>query len=94
MIITASINLSKIDKTKLTKDKNGNLWLNMDIFVSDTPDRYGNDVSIAYRQTKEERELKEKRGYIGNGKIVYGKIPRTQQSLINNDNNTDDGLPF
>lgn len=96
-IISSSINLSKIDKSKLVKDKNGNLWLNMDIFISDTADKYGNDVSLCYRQSKEERERKDKKVYIGNGKTVYGKLPSNQQKAIERDNetlNTSDDLPF
>lgn len=97
MILTASINLSKIDKSKLAKGKNGNLWLNFDIFVSDSPDRLGNDAALAYRQTREERESRQKRIYIGNGKVVHGKIPDYLQKAIAKDNdilNVADDLPF
>lgn len=62
-LILASINLSKIDRTKVQTDKNGNEWLQMSILLHDQPDQYGNDCAIAERGKKDE-----KRVYIGNGK--------------------------
>lgn len=86
MIAKASINLTKIDKKKLVQDKSGNLWLNIDVFINAHPDRYGNDVALAYTMTKAERESKQSRTYIGNGKVVLGKIPQNQQKAIQKDN--------
>lgn len=97
MIINASIDLTKIDKSKIvTTDKNGQpfknggKYLNVSIFVNDQPDQFGNDASIAINQSKEEREAGEKRVYLGNGKIVGGKpaAPAQQAPAANDD------LPF
>lgn len=99
MIINASIDLTKIDKSKIvTTDKNGQpfknggKYLNVSIFVNDQPDQFGNDASIAINQSKEEREAGEKRVYLGNGKIVGGKpaapTPAQQAPAANDD------LPF
>ena len=77
-IINASIDLTKIDKSKIvTTDKNGQpfknggKYLNVSIILKDEPDNYGNDTSISINQSKEEREAGEQRIYIGNGKTVY-----------------------
>jgi len=77
-IISASIDLSKIDKNKLiTTDKNGQpfangaKYLNIQIVVNDQADQYGNDAAIRINQSKEEREAIVKPTYLGNGKTVW-----------------------
>lgn len=67
-IINLSIDLSKIDKSKLVEGK----YLNTQIFINDET-RYGNNVSMAYSQTKEESENKVPKTYIANGRVVYIK---------------------
>jgi hypothetical protein len=69
-IINASIDLTKIDKSKINNHANGAKYLSISIFINDEPDKYGNNVSIALAQTKEEREAKQNRVYLGNGKTV------------------------
>lgn len=66
-LISGSIDLTKIDKSKLKDGK----YLNVQISVNDTTDNYGNNVSITVNQTKEEREAKEKKTYLGNAKVVW-----------------------
>jgi hypothetical protein len=77
-IITASIDLAKIDKSKIvTTDKNGNpfangaKYLNVQISLNDEADQYGNTVAISINQSKAEREAGEKRIYLGNGKVTW-----------------------
>lgn len=57
------------------KDKNGQ-WKNYMVSVSDEIDQYGNNVSMYVEQSKEDREAKKKRTYVGNGRVVWtdGKI--------------------
>jgi hypothetical protein len=69
-LYTGSICVSDIDKSKLTQAKNGKLYLSVDIWINDQPDNYGNTGSISIRQSKEERESKTKKVYIGNLKPV------------------------
>lgn len=76
-IISASINLSKIDKTKIT-EKNGVKYLNIQISINDEKDQFGNDCSISINQSKEEREDKQPKTYLGNGKIVWSSEPKPQ----------------
>jgi hypothetical protein len=69
-LFTGSICVSDIDKSKLTQAKNGKLYLSVDIWINDQADQYGNTGSISIRQSKEEREAKTKKVYIGNLKPV------------------------
>jgi hypothetical protein len=66
-LINASIDLTKVDKTKLIKGK----YLNLTISVNDNLDNYGNNVALTIQQSKEERDLKASKTYLGNGKVVY-----------------------
>jgi hypothetical protein len=67
-IINASIDVTKIDRTKLIKDK----YLNLSIIVDDKNDKFGNNVSITLSQSSEERAAKAPKTYMGNGKVVWG----------------------
>lgn len=69
-IIAASIDLSKIDKSRIVEGKNGGKYFNVTIAVNDES-RFGNNVSISTGQSKEEREAKEPKTYLGNGKVVW-----------------------
>jgi hypothetical protein len=44
--------------------------------INDQLDKFGNNVAITLQQTKEQREAKEKKVYVGNGKVAWtdGKI--------------------
>ena len=74
-IISASIDLNKIDRSKLIAGKNGAEYLNIDITVKDEKDNFGNDTAITLKQTKEERDSKAKKVYIGNGKTMWEGEP-------------------
>jgi hypothetical protein len=69
-LFSASIDVSKISKDKLVKGEKGN-YLNITISVNDEEDAYKNLASIYESQTKEEREAKAPRNYLGNAKLVW-----------------------
>lgn len=69
-LISASIDVSKISKDKLIKGEKGT-YLNITISINDEVDQYGNQAGIYESQSKEEREAKEKKNYLGNGKIAW-----------------------
>lgn len=68
-IIAGSIDVTKIPKDKLFKGEKG-LYLDLSIVVNDES-RYGNNVSISVGQTKEERENKVDKIYLGNAKVIW-----------------------
>jgi len=55
-------------------------YKNYTISISDTPNNYGQNVTMYERQTKEEREAKQPKKYIGNGKVVWtdGRISKPE----------------
>lgn len=69
-LISASIDVTKISKDKLVKGEKGT-YLNITIAINDEVDQYGNQAGIYESQSKEEREAKEKKNYLGNGKIAW-----------------------
>lgn len=69
-IINLSIDLSKIDKSKI-KDQNGKKWYNLQVSINDEKDQFGNDGAIWENQTKEEREAKKPKNYLGNAKVSW-----------------------
>lgn len=95
-LISCSINLSKIDKTKFTVAKNGDTYLNFTVAVNDQEDKYGKDTALTLNQTEEERKSRIPKTYIGNGKTVWsseGATKPPKQSYSQN-NPIDDDLPF
>lgn len=101
-IISISIDLSKIDKSKIIPGKTGGKYYNMQVFVNDKKDQYNNDVSVCDQQTKEQREAKEPRKYLGNGRVIYGgtstgastPAPRADGKIYENASQPSDDLPF
>jgi rare lipoprotein A (peptidoglycan hydrolase) len=77
-IISASIDLTKIDKSKINNHKNGSAYYNIDILIKDEKNQYGNDCAIIQSQSKEQREAKEKKVFIGNGKSVWDDNANSQ----------------
>lgn len=67
VLINASIDVTKINKSKLYNGK----YLNVTIAINDQTDNYGNNVAVTESQSKEERESKASKTYLGNGKVVY-----------------------
>ena len=70
-IMSLSLCVSDIDKDKITEGKNGKLYYQISIGTSDEKDKYGKDVSAWESQTKEEREGKADRKWLGNGEILW-----------------------
>jgi len=75
-IVKASINLNAIDKSKIIEGKKGK-YLPITITINDEPDQFGNQGPVIIDQTKEEREAKVAKTYLGNCKVVWtnGQFP-------------------
>ena len=69
-IIKASINLNNIDKSKIIEGKKGK-YLPITITINDEPDQFGNQGPIVVAQSKEEREAKVAKNYLGNVQVVW-----------------------
>ena len=83
-IIKASINLNMIDKSKIIEGKKGK-YLPLTITLNDEVDQFGNQGPLIIEQSKEEREAKMPKVYLGNAKVVWSNgqnvdaAPRTDQ---------------
>ena len=69
-IIKASIDLNKIPKEKIFIGKKGK-YLPITITINDELDQFGNQGPVVVEQTKEEREAKVAKTYLGNVKVVW-----------------------
>ena len=95
--------LETILKTLEAKNEKGIL---LTVGLWDKPNDYGQNVTVAVSQTKEERESKKKVFYVGNGNTYYskGETPvclKKRKGEVNNDipDNSDgvvgdDSLPY
>ena len=90
-ILNVSINVDKINKTKLIKGKKGT-YLSLNIAVNDEKDQFDNDCSVWENQSKEERDSKAPKNYLGNGKVIWTN--EGDNSVVENAEVIDDGLPF
>jgi hypothetical protein len=101
LLATASIDVTKIPKDKLIDGKKGK-YLNVTVSVNDETDQYGNNASIYVQQSKEEREAKEQRTYLGNGRVVWnnGNVSNAGEGGSNGESqdfavaDAEDDLPF
>ena len=69
-IIKTSINLNNIPKDKIYAGKKGK-YLPITITLNDEVDQFGNQGPVVVEQTKEERDAKAPKTYLGNVKVVW-----------------------
>mgnify|MGYP003677037454 FL=1 len=69
-IIKASINLNEIPKDKIIVGKKGK-YLPIAITLNDEPDQFGNQGPVIVEQSKDERDAKTAKTYLGNVKVVW-----------------------
>ena len=69
-IIKGSINLSEIPKDKIIEGKKGK-YLPISITINDEVDQFGNFGPIIVDQSKEERDAKVAKKYLGNVRVVW-----------------------
>lgn len=69
-IIKASINLDAIPKDKIIIGAKGK-YLPVTITINDEVDDYGNQGPVCVEQSKDEREAKDKKTYLGNVRVVW-----------------------
>ena len=69
-IIKTSINLNEIPKDKIYVGKKGK-YLPITITLNDELDQFGNQGPVVVEQTKDERDAKAAKTYLGNVKVVW-----------------------
>ena len=69
-IIATSIDLTKIPKDKIINGKKGK-YIPITVTLNDELDQFGNNGPVVVQQTKEEREAKTEKVYLGNVKVVW-----------------------
>jgi len=58
-----------INKDKIQFNDQG--WANITVTLDNETNVYGQNVKVTMSQSKEQREAKEAKSYIGNGKVVW-----------------------
>lgn len=84
-LLQCKIDVTKIDKKLLFVGKKGT-YLDVNIWINDKPDQYGNDCSIAQKTEKGKDPI-----YIGNGKFYQA---RPVQMDVNDSPSEKSDLPF
>ena len=69
-IIKTSINLGNIPKDKIFHGKKGQ-YLPITITLNDEVDQFGNQGPVCVEQSKDERDAKTPKTYLGNVKVVW-----------------------
>jgi len=69
-IVKGSIDLTKVPKDRIIVGKKGK-YIPIAITVNDEEDQFGNFGPIIVDQTKEEREAKVAKTYLGNVRVVW-----------------------
>lgn len=90
-IINLSIRVDKLPREKFVMGKDNAVYYNCTLNINDEANQWGQNVSLTDSQTKEERDAKKQKNYLGNGSVVWtdGNIkavkkegqPATQQAV-------------
>ena len=95
-LINLSLRVDKLPKEKFVQGKDGAVYYNFTIGVNDDSNQYGQNVSATDSQTKEEREAKKPKTYLGNGNVVWtdGNIKVADKKVEVTKEDDGDNLPF
>ena len=95
-IVNFNLNVKKLPKENFIAGKSG-VWVNLTMSINEET-RFGNNASVYVTQTKEEREAKKPKNFLGNGQVVWNN-----GTIVNADKEAQpepvtqveaDGLPF
>lgn len=97
--INCSIDLNKIDESKVKAHANGARYYDFDVQLMKQPDDWGKTHTVIQGQTKDERMAKAPKVYLGKGKeFIFGQSNATQQAASTNGQQQqapeEDDLPF
>jgi hypothetical protein len=95
-LINLSLRVDKLPKEKFVQGKDGAVYYNFTIGVNDEPNQWGQNVSATDSQTKEEREAKKPKSYLGNGNVVWtdGNIKVADKKTEVTEKEVESDLPF
>ena len=96
-LINVSLRVDKLPKEKFVAGKDGAVYYNFTIGINNEANQFGQNVSLTDSQTKEEREAKKAKNYIGNGNVVWtdGNIVAVKKENVAEKAQTvSDDLPF
>ena len=92
-LLNVSIDVTKIKKELLISGAKGT-YLNLTVSLNDEEDKFGNTVSAWQSQSKEEREAKVDRNFLGNGKVVYDSDGAKKPAPAQQPQEQEADLPF
>ena len=98
-IIKTSINLNEIPKDKIYVGKKGK-YLPITITLNNEVDQFGNQGPVVVEQTKDERDAKAEKTYLGNVKVVWTDGNNVDRAPMDNQPQAapapavDEDLPF
>jgi hypothetical protein len=95
-LINLSLRVDKLPKEKFVQGKDGAVYYNFTIGVNDDSNQWGQNVSATDSQTKEEREAKKPKSYLGNGNVVWtdGNIKVADKKAEVTAKEVESDLPF
>jgi hypothetical protein len=70
-LINVSLRVDKLPKEKFVQGKDGAVYYNFTVSVNDESNQWGQNVSLTDSQTKEERDAKKPKSYLGNGNVIW-----------------------
>ena len=94
-LLNVSIRVDSLPKEKFVQGKDGKVFYNFTISINDESNQWGQNVSLTDSQTKEEREAKKPKTYLGNGNVIWtnGQISVADKKAEATKED-DDSLPF
>lgn len=84
-LLNVSLRVDKLPREKFVMGKDGAVYLNFTVAINDEANQFGQNVSVYDSQTKEEREAKKAKTYLGNGNVVWtdGNIKAVKKEANN-----------
>ena len=97
-LINVSLRVDKLPKEKFVQGKDGAVFYNFTVAVNDESNQWGQNVSLTDSQTKEEREAKKPKSYLGNGNVIWTngtiQLAEKKEGVATKEVVGDDSLPF
>jgi hypothetical protein len=95
-LLNVSLRVDKLPREKFVMGKDGAVYFNFTVAINDEANQFGQNVSAYDSQTKEEREAKKAKNYLGNGNVVWtdGKITAVKKENATQQAAVEVDLPF